>query len=110
MIQEHIAEIESTLENARNIPDETRKELMELLADLKSELSQLSEQSADDVRSITGFAHASAHEATRSERKPQLFEAAVQGLKGSVEGFETSHARLTETVNRLATALSNMGI
>ena len=110
MIQERIADIESTLANAKNIPDATRAELTELLADLKTELAALSEQRAEEAQSITGLAHTSAQRAMHEDRKPQLVESAIQELKESVEGFETSHPRLTETVNRLATALSNMGI
>jgi len=34
----------------------------------------------------------------------------VEGLASSVRGFEVSHPRLVQIVDRLALALSNMGI
>ncbi len=34
----------------------------------------------------------------------------LEGLRTSIEGFEASHPAITSAVNRIATALSNMGI
>jgi hypothetical protein len=110
MIQDRIAKIEATLRNATNLPDETRQELLQLLAELKTEVAPLSETHGDDVQSITRFAAASVHEATRPGKKPVQTEAALSGLTASVEGFEASHPDLVRTVNRLALILSNSGI
>ena len=110
MIQDRIAKIEATLQSAGNLPDETRAELLDLLADLKAEVAALPATHGEDAQSIARFADASVHEATRHARKPDQTDAALKGLTASVEGFEASHPRLVEIVNRIAVALSNMGI
>ncbi|MEA3208396.1 MAG: hypothetical protein QOE70_1453 [Chthoniobacter sp.] len=110
MIQDRIDKIEATVNAAVNLPGETRAELLKLLSELKSEVAPLTATHDEDARSITGFADASVHEATRSAKKPALNEAALKGLTASVEGLEESHPRLVEIVGRIATMLSNMGI
>lgn len=110
MIQDRLDNITAKVQDAQNIPDSTRTELLNLLAGLKSEIAALSQTHDEDARSIARFTDVSTHEATRVEKKPQLVNAALQGLTSSVEGFETSHPALTQTVNRLAVLLSNMGI
>jgi len=110
MIQDHIEKIESKVQGAKGIPEETKNELMGLLSTLKSEIGDLSRTHGEDADSITRFTEVSAHEATREERKPELVKVAVQGLSSSVEGFESSHPGLVQIVNRIATILSNMGI
>jgi hypothetical protein len=110
MIQDRIDKIEATLRNSPNLAAETRDELLKLIADLKAEVTPLAGSHSEDVQSIAGFADASVHEATRSEQKPALFEAALKGLSRSVQGFEASHPRLVQVVDRLALTLSNMGI
>ena len=110
MIEDRLKKIEEQIGSAVNIPAETRTELLHLLASLRSEIAALPSTNEDEARSIATFAEASAHEATRSARKPQLLEAALNGLTGSVEDFETSHPDLAAVLNRLAAVLSNMGI
>ena len=110
MISDRIEKIEATLKGAATLPDETRRQLLELLTDLKAEIAPLSATHGDDVQSIARFAEASVHETVRPERTPELAEAALQGLRSSVEGFEASHPQLVGIVNRIAVALSNMGI
>ena len=110
MIQDRIDKIENTLRSAQNLPPETREELLKLLADLKAEVASLTATHRDDAASITHFADASFHEATRSERKPEQTAAAISGLNASVQGFEASHPRLVQIVDRIAVTLSNMGI
>ena len=109
MIEDRLKKIEEQIGSAVNIPAETRTELLHLLASLRSEIAALPSTNEDEARSIATFAEASAHEATRSARKPQLLEAALNGLTGSVEDFETSHPDLAAVLNRLAAVLSNMG-
>jgi Domain of unknown function (DUF4404) len=110
MILDRIEQIEATLKDAPSVPPETRAQLLQLLGELRSEVEPLAGTHADDARSIAQFAEASWYETTRSEKRPKLADAALGGLASSVEGFEASHPRLVETVNRLATTLSNMGI
>lgn len=110
MIQEHIEQIEAKVEAAENISSETKGELLNLLAKLKSEIAALPEQHLEDAQSIALFADVSTQEATRTERKPRLIEAALQGLTSSAEEFEASHPELAQAANRLAAVLSNMGI
>jgi hypothetical protein len=102
--------IESTIETARNIPRERRDELLAMLAGLKSELTNLSKTHHEEAASITRFADASAHEASRSKKNENLADTALHGLRVSIQGLEKSHPVLVGAVNRFATALSNMGL
>lgn len=110
IIEYRIGIIESTIRAAGKIPEETRVELMAMLAGLKSELANLSKTHQEEAASITRFADASAHEASRTEPRPQLADTALQGLRLSIEGLEESHPTIVGIVNRFATALSNMGL
>jgi hypothetical protein len=110
MIEKTIAEIKNKLQNAEALDEAKRAELNGLLSALESEVRDLSATKADHAESIAGFAHVSAHEATREDRNPQLLKLAIQGLSSSVKGFETTHPRLVGVVNAICTALSNLGI
>ena len=110
MIQDRIAKIEATLQGAANLPAETKQELLALLSELKAEVAPLTTTHGEDAASIARFTDASIHEATRSARKPEQTAAALSGLSASVEGFEASHPRLVQIVDRIALTLSNMGI
>ena len=110
MIEDRLKKIEEQISAAANIPEESRAELLDVLASLRSEIAALPSNKEDEARSIATFAEASAHEATRSSRKPRLLQAALSGLTESVGEFETSHPDLAAVLNRLATVLANMGI
>ena len=102
--------IESTIEAARNIPIERKEELLAMIAGLKSELINLSKTHHEEAASITRFADASAHEASRTRKNRKLADTALSGLRVSIHGLEDSHPVLVGAVNRFATALSNMGL
>jgi hypothetical protein len=110
MIQNRIEQIEAKIRGAQNVPEDVKGELLNLLATLRSETGDLANTHPEDAQSIAQFADASAHEVTRSERKPELLNAALQGLTSSADGLEASHPRIVEAVNRMALILSNMGI
>ncbi len=110
MIENRIEAIQSTIEGARNIPHERKSELLKLISELKSEVRGLAETHQEEASSITRFADASAHEAARTGKNPQLADTALRGLRLSIQGLEESHPLIVGIVNRFATALSNMGI
>ena len=109
MIQDRIAKLEEKVRSATHIQDETRIELLDILAGLKTEIETLAKTNEEDARSIARFADVSTLEATRPDKRPQLVDAALTGLNSSISTFESTHPSLTQTVNRLATLLSNMG-
>jgi len=109
MIQDRIAKLEEKVRATAHIQEETRNELLGILAGLKTEIEALAKTNEEDARSIARFADVSTLEATRENKRPQLVDAALTGLNSSIETFESTHPSLTQTVNRLATVLSNMG-
>jgi Mg2+ and Co2+ transporter CorA len=110
MIEETIGKIESRIQAADAIKDERRRELLELLGTLKSEVAELSRTHGEQAQSIAGFTELSAHEATRVQQNPRLLQVSLEGLSSSVEGFEKSHPRLVQIVNTISNTLSNLGI
>lgn len=110
MIDETITQIETRIQTADALPPERRRELLELLAKLKSETSELAKTHTEQAQSIVGFTQVSAHEATRADQDPALLNLSTEGLRKSVEEFEKSHPKLAQVVNTISTTLSNSGI
>ena len=110
MNEETMGEIEARIRNADSISDGRKRELLQLLATLRTEVGSLEKTHDEQARSIAGFAQLSAHEATRAEQNPQLRELSIRGLRSSVEGFEKSHPKLVAIVNNISNTLSNLGI
>ena len=110
MIKETISSIEAKIQSTDAINDDKRRELLQLLGTLKSEVATLSKTHDEQAQSIAGFTEISAHEATRSKQNPELLELSLKGLSSSVEGFENSHPRLVQIVNSISQTLSNLGI
>jgi len=110
MIEKTISEIEAKVRGAESVGDERKRELLELLGKLKSEVGTLAKTHGEQADSIANFARLSALEATRTEPNRQLRELSNQGLLSSVEGFEQSHPRLVQIVNNISHTLSNLGI
>ncbi len=93
MIQDQIAAIQSKLANSPHIPESTKAELAQLLTELQSEVAALSPEAIPAKNVADGSV-----------------EDALNELRRSVEGFETSHPKVTNIVGQIATTLSNMGI
>ncbi|MBL6764698.1 MAG: DUF4404 family protein [Verrucomicrobiae bacterium] len=110
MMQDTIARIEARLNRAEKMSDETRRDLLALLEELKAEVNGLADTHADEAQSIAGFAQVSAHEATRNEPNAAALGHSIGGLEASVAQFEQSHPGLVGVVNRVCHALSNLGI
>ena len=110
MIGDTISKIEAKLRNAGLMNDESRRELLNLLNTLKAEITELSKTDAQQAERIAGFAETSTREAIREEKNPDELKQLLDNLSASVEGFETSHPKLVQVVNRICTTLSNLGI
>ena len=110
MIEETLRKIEARIENADSINADRRRELLDLLGKLKSEVASLSSTNEEQAHSIAGFTELSTHEAMRKEQNPQTLKHSLDGLSSSVQGFEESHPRLVQLVNAVSNTLSNLGI
>jgi F0F1-type ATP synthase membrane subunit b/b' len=85
MIDKIIGEIEARI-RAESISNDRKRELQQLLAKLKTEIYAREKQNLAPLKSSVGE------------------------LQTSVEGFEQSHPKLVEAVNRISNTLSNLGI
>ncbi len=110
MIDDRLEQIEAKLQAASNIPDETKTQLLALIADLKKEVGALAGTHQAQAQAIAHYADVTTQEVTRPGNEPEKVGAALEGLTGSVSGFETTHPKLTQIVNRLAVTLSSVGI
>jgi tyrosyl-tRNA synthetase len=110
MIEKTITSIENKVSDAKSIDEKDRIELLKLLGELKTEVTELSKTHAENAESITGFAKVSAHEAIREKKNPQLMNLSLKGLSSSVDEIESSHPQLVAVVNKISQILSNMGI
>jgi len=110
MIEHTIGKIEDRIRGAETINEERRRELLQLLGTLKSEVAELSKTHEEQAQSIAGFTELSTHEATRTEQNPELLKLSLQGMGSSVRGFEESHPHLVQIVNDISSTLANLGI
>ena len=110
MLKDTISKIEGRIQNSGALGDEQRAELLNLVGQLKTEVTELSKTHQEEAESIASFAEVSAREATRESKNPQVLEHSIGGLQSSVGELETSHPRLAAVVNRIASLLANMGI
>jgi DNA repair exonuclease SbcCD ATPase subunit len=110
MIDDTLEKIEEKIRNSATIKEENRRELLRLLSSLKSEIENLSQEQGQHAQDIAGFAHASAHEATREDRSPEQLQESLKSLSSSTSGLEASHPTLVETINAICVALANLGV
>ncbi|HWD91137.1 MAG TPA: DUF4404 family protein [Verrucomicrobiae bacterium] len=110
MIEDTLSHIEEKIRASDSIKDERKRELLELVGKLQSEIATLSRTHNEQAQSIAGFTQLSTHEATRAKQNPELLQLSLKGLSSSVDGFEKSHPKLVQLVNTISTMLSNLGI
>lgn len=109
MIEDTVSNIEAKIRASESINDDKKRELLQLLETLKSEVGTLSRTHGEQAQSIAAFTEVSTHEATRAEQNPELLKLSLKGLSSSVGGFEKSHPKLVQNVNAISNMLSNLG-
>src|SRR5579862_765812 len=110
MIEDTVSNIEAKIQASDTIKEDRKRELLQLLGTLKSEVAALSRTNGEQAQSIAGFTEVSTHEATRAKQNPELLKLSLKGLSSSVGGFEKSHPQLVQIVNAISNMLSNLGI
>lgn len=110
MLRRTLEQIESKIKDSPNIPEDKKSEYFKLLQNLNQEVNELNKIDHEKAESVKEFTKAAAHESTRQEINPRLFQIALDGLSSSVQEFEMSHPRLVQTVNSICTFLSKIGI
>jgi len=110
MLHDTITKIEGRIRNAAAVNETTRAELLNLLGELRGEIAGLSRTHQEQAEQIASCADASALEATSKNRNPETLQKSLGGLESSVGAFEKTHPQLVGLVNRIASALANMGI
>ena len=109
MIENTIGEIEAKIHGSTSISEDRKRELLQLLGTLKSEVGTLAKTHDEQASSIANFAQTSAHEATREKQNQESLELSLKGLRSSVDGFEQSHPKLVQIVKSISNTLSNLG-
>ncbi len=110
MGKETLETLEKKILDSPNIPDDKKKEYLELLRRLQSEIEEAKNIDREKAASVSGFAKLSAYESTKKDYNPGLAKLAIEGLAESVKEFEAAYPRLADTVNRICHLLSNLGI
>jgi len=110
MSDERIEKTKLTVAAADHIPADKKAELSASLSKLKPALAEISQTHQEQADTIARLVEASAHEATRQEKRPEHLNKLSQELKESVQKFEVSHPHLAAFVTEYSTILSALGI
>lgn len=110
MIDETIQRIEARLRNAEHLPEQTRTDLLTLVATLRAEVAQLPSGKADAAEKIARYTDRSMAEAVSTSPDAEQFQGTIGDLAASVREFEGTHPRLVQIVNNIANTLSGLGI
>jgi hypothetical protein len=110
MVNETIKRIEERIQTSQSLSTEKKKELLGLVAALKSEVTGLAKTHHEDAHSITGFAETSVREATRAHKNPELLRHSLDGMRLSARRLEVSHPGLVGLINNIGQTLWKIGI
>ena len=110
MSDERIEKTKAAVDAAGHIPDEQKAALSAALSKLKPALAQISEAHQEHAESIARLVEASAHEATRPEKRPEHLNTHLHGLREYAQKFEASHPHFAAFVTEYSTLLSALGI
>jgi prefoldin subunit 5 len=110
MSDDRIGKTKSAVAAAGHIPDDKRAALSATLSKLKPALAEISQTHQEHAETLARLVEASAHEATRQEKRPDHLKKLSQELRKSVERFEVSHPHLAAFVTEYSTILSALGI
>jgi hypothetical protein len=97
MVQGHLDELRAIVEQAKDLPEETRTKLLRITAELERDAAEAEAASSEDSSDTAEGATATDGEGGSS------------GLVSAIEGLEASHPEVTATVSNVARMLSKLG-
>jgi hypothetical protein len=103
MIQGHLNELRTVVEQAKDLPEATRSKLLQLADQLERDVSSPGGQ--DTAATPTEASSADAADSIA----PAGEGGGVSGLVSAIEGLETSHPEVTAAVSNVARMLSKLG-
>lgn len=110
MVNDTINRIEKEIATNKALSEEQRKELVNLVNQLKREIGSLGDEYSEEARSIAKHAEISFQEATRENPNPALVKKTLDVMSFSVRGFEVSHPKLVGIINSIGQTLMNIGV
>jgi hypothetical protein len=110
MIEQTLKQLQNKVQTNSALDQKSKEQVLDLLADLKAEVEELSETNRNKAESITGYAGVYTHEALSIPVNTPLLDHSLLGLNTSIEEFEGSHPKLISTVNAFCARLSSMGL
>jgi hypothetical protein len=103
MVQQHLNELRSVVEQAADLPEDTRARLLQLTAELERDVQVSGKPDAPKPP-------VPPTQPTTDEAVPATVEpSGVGGLVTAIEGLETSHPEVTAAVSNVARMLSKLG-
>ncbi len=106
-----VKKIEKEIKAATQIDNASKKQLLNVVADLKKELQSLGAVNQVSAEKLAEKAHDSTlHAVKEGEKHPEDLNKDIENLKITVEEFEVSHPKLVRLINRFCMMLSDIGI
>ena len=94
MIEDHLKELRAMLEQAANLPEETRTKLLGHVDAIESEAAEVADEDSE----------------SEAESAPEEQHHGIGRLIGAVEEIEASHPDITALINRIAGTMTNIGM
>ncbi|MCM8530490.1 MAG: DUF4404 family protein [Lentisphaeraceae bacterium] len=101
MVEDKLNKIEEKISQSENMTDENKAQVLELLKELKGEISSESSATED-----TGIEKNISEIDSENEG---FIKSAFNDINETINDFEESHPKLVQIVNSICTQLSNSG-
>ena len=109
-MKDTLSKLENLVRRIKLENPENKEKLVNLIEELKREISGVPAPDAEKARSVANFAETAFHEASKSQKDTGLIDLAMEGLEESVKTFEVSHPQLVRIVNDICSLLARLGI
>ena len=101
MIEDKLKNIEERIRQSENMNSENKDAVLDLLAELKEEISVSNESVEEGVKQgISDMDH----------EDEGIIKSAFNEINNTISEFEESHPKLVQIVNSICTQLSNSGL
>lgn len=101
MVEDKLKRIEERISQSENMAGENKAQVLELLKELKSEMSENSENVGTELK----------QNISKIDSEDEGFiKSAFSDINETINEFEESHPKLVQIINSICTQLSNSGL